>query len=429
MEKKSPKVLIISHNPVSTYQSMGKTFASLFTSFDKSELCQLYIYPAIPDVDMCSSFFRITDKDVMKSYYKFHVKGEEIFVNENSHNIYENAEDEKIYKNPKNKNDLRMILRDLLWKFSFWNNKKLNKWLDREKPTSIFVAPGSATFLYDIALRISKERNLPIVTYICDDFYFVKPAKTLLGKIRLSILKQKIRELMKHTTKMIAICDALEKEYSKEFSIPVVKIMTGSGFVSENKPAIVDVPTTISYFGNIRCNRASSIAHIGQVLDCINDREGTGFKIDIYTSEKDKTILENFTSIKSINLCPFVSGDEFKKKFLSSQILLHVEAFDEKSIDLVKHSVSTKIADYLACGIPVFAYAPSGISSMEHLLSNECAISATSAEELEGMLRKVFFDEKLRMDVVSKAIETAKKYHDHHRNSSLLKQVFWDMQG
>ena len=45
------KVLIISHNPISNQSNMGKTFLSLFSQFDKEELCQLYIYPVIPNED------------------------------------------------------------------------------------------------------------------------------------------------------------------------------------------------------------------------------------------------------------------------------------------------------------------------------------------------------------------------------------------
>lgn len=40
------KVLLLSHNPVTTYNNMGKTFLSLFSAFRPEELCQLYLYPA-----------------------------------------------------------------------------------------------------------------------------------------------------------------------------------------------------------------------------------------------------------------------------------------------------------------------------------------------------------------------------------------------
>ena len=42
------KVLIISHNSLSPKHSIGKTLISLFSCFDKNELCQLYIHGSDP---------------------------------------------------------------------------------------------------------------------------------------------------------------------------------------------------------------------------------------------------------------------------------------------------------------------------------------------------------------------------------------------
>jgi hypothetical protein len=340
--------------------------------------------------------------------------------------MYEHGGDEKLYSNPKNKNDGRMILRDLMWKFSNWYNSDLKKWLDREAPSCIFVAPGPATFLYDIALKISNDRNIPIISYVCDDYYFVKPSNTILGKIRLSALKRKIRELMKQTSKAVVISDSLKNEYAGEFLVPAEKLMTGSSFIQQAKPDVNENPFIISYFGNIRCDRFRSLADVGIALDNINDKKGTDFRLDIYTSEKDPNIIGIFDGIKSVKLCPFVSAERFREALLGSHILLHVEAFDEKSIDTVKFSVSTKIADSLACGIPLFAYAPAEVSSMEHLIKNECAMTATSNDELEEMLLKAFFDKDLREKTVAKAQEVAKEYHDDYKNSDLLRQIFME---
>ncbi len=57
------KVLLLSHNPVTTYNNMGKTFLSLFSAFRPEELCQLYLYPAVPDTACCGSYYRFTDRE------------------------------------------------------------------------------------------------------------------------------------------------------------------------------------------------------------------------------------------------------------------------------------------------------------------------------------------------------------------------------
>ena len=119
------KVLLISHNPLSTYNGMGKTMMSLFSSFDKAELCHLYIYPTVPDTDMCGSYYRITDKDVLRFYPSFRVRGKELYPDLSMHQMFENSEDEPVYRSPKNKISSRILARDLMWKLAKWYNRDL----------------------------------------------------------------------------------------------------------------------------------------------------------------------------------------------------------------------------------------------------------------------------------------------------------------
>ena len=120
------KLLIISHNPITTFDAMGKTFCSLFSVFKQEEISQLYIYPTLPDIDRCHSYFRITDKDVLKSYFKFKVHGRQITsreIDKNKHTLFENQKDEAIYRDRKNKRPIRMLLRGMMGKYAHWSNK------------------------------------------------------------------------------------------------------------------------------------------------------------------------------------------------------------------------------------------------------------------------------------------------------------------
>lgn len=419
------KVLIISHLPVATQNNMGKTFLSLFSQFEKRELCQLYIYPALPDVDRCSSYYRVTDKEILASLPLRKKVGGEIspdLISE-SQGLYENAEDESLYRNRKNKSPLRRLLRDAMWSVSNWYNSDLKAWLAKEKPTAIFVAPGVAKFLYNIALRISGELRIPIITYICDEYYFVKSPYGFVDKLRLRLLKSKIESLMAHSSCLAVICDELNAEYSNRFNVPAVTLMTGTGYTVADRPRITDAPTEISYFGNIRCNRYISLAEIARELDSINEETGESYKLKIYTSEKDKEILASFDGINSVEFCGFVTGAAFDKAFLGSQLLLHTEAFDEDSIDRVRHSISTKIADSLASGIPLLAYGPACVSSMKHLERHNCAVTATSRDELRMMLLRAFTDKQERIRTAENALSAARACHDSVTTGLILREI------
>ncbi len=155
----------------------------------------------------------------------------------------------------------------------------------------------------------------------------------------------------------------------------------------------------------------------------MNSRTGKDYKLKIFTAEKDSEILSVFDGIRSIELCGFVSGEDFEREFSAAQLLLHVEAFDDASIDRVKHSVSTKIADSLASGIPLLAYGPESISSMKHLIRHDCALVATSKEELPAMLEAAFTDSERKQICAENALETAREYHDSKNSSEKLKSM------
>lgn len=418
------KVLIISHNPITTQNNMGKTFLSLFSQFEREELCQLYIYPTLPNVDRCASFYRVTDKEILRSLIPGKKAGrviapEQICATEG---LYEKPADEALYRNRKNKSPVRRLLRDALWSVGNWYNRDLKAWLDREKPECIFVAPGAAKFIYDFAIRISRNRNIPIVTYICDEFYFVKESAQPMERLRLGLFRRKMKDLMAHTGHLVTISEELKEEYTREFGVRATVVMTGASDSCVAVPES-DQPSQICYFGNIRANRYRSLAQIGAELDRMNLELDTDYRLKIYTMEKDETILEPLRQIRAVELHPFVTGADFEAAFRQAQLLLHVEAFDEASIDTVRHSVSTKIADSLASGMPLLAYGPDCVSSMKHLLRHGCGIAATSEAELREMLLRAFRDEDARKQAAARGREVAAVWHDSKINGLRMREL------
>ena len=113
---------------------------------------------------------------------------------------------------------------------SRWYSAALQCWLDREQPDCIFLAPGPAKFIYNVALKISKKRQIPIVTYVCDEYYFVQPPKGLPGRLRLRSLQRKIRETLGKSAHLVVICDELKEEYENFFHIPTTTLMTGTAY-------------------------------------------------------------------------------------------------------------------------------------------------------------------------------------------------------
>ena len=408
------KVLVVGHNCFSTSQSMGKTFCSLFSQFKKEEICQLYIYPTIPNIDFCDSSYRITDIDVLKGLFKFRVHGREIKREEikTDCGLFENVRNTPIYRNKKNKTPFRKLARDFIWSLSPWFNKNLKIWLRRQNITHIFAAPGDQRFVYDLALKCADYLGVPIVTYICDEDFFVQPT-SFIGHFQLFYLRKKIRQFMTKTSLLIAISEELKEAYGSFFSVKTEVIMTGASFDIQIKPKVLRSPEVLTYMGGLSCNRYVSLLDIGNALDEINEEYKTNYSIEIYSGDKIESVISEFKKVKSIHFMGFVAGEKFKEVFFSAETLLHVEAFDEESIDRVKNSISTKIADCLSSGIPLLAYGPNSIASIKHLKRNNCAFCIEKRESLkESLIQYLNLNPEERIDFVKRALKTACKYHD-----------------
>lgn len=416
------KVLVISHNPITTYQSMGKTFLSLFSEFKKDELCQFYIYPSFPDVDACNSYYRITDRNIFDSYTHFgKVNGRELCsedIDTSNHNFYENEKEES-FINVK-KTAIKTILRDFMWRFSRWNNEQLKSWIQREKPTCIFFAGGESKFIYNIAMQIASRYSLPIATYICDEFYFLEDPSSFPLKVHFWFLKKKIEKCIGISKLLVTISEELNHAYSSYFQKRAVTIYTGSSRSAQlSSSSVGTVVKGFYYFGNLAFGRFDSLEQIGRCLEQINEEQNQKYRLYIYTrtlSDSEKEIVQNS---KTIVYCGYVNGKDYEKAYADADVLVHVESFRKKDIQRVKNSISTKIADALSSGKPMLAYGPDSISSIKYLAKEHAACVVSDKRGLLNSI-KAMLNKEYRERLVSQALQVAMKNHNSSNNSRFL---------
>lgn len=411
------KVLILSHNPMSTKHSIGKTLISLFSAFEPAQLCQLFI-GGKPEGDACGSFFRISDKAVLKGVFTRRVQSGEVAAVPLGE-----ASPAAGRSSAKNHTPHRELLRDAMWKLSPWYNKTLRAWLAEQKPTCLFAAIGSNKFLYDMAMRIARDLDIPLFIYVCDDFYTMKAPRTPLGPLWSRLLRRKTQALMKAGTAAVSICPEMSSVYTEQFGIPTHTVMTGTNFAVADAPRVSDTVQTLRYFGKVSLNRYRSLTDIGLALDAINAANGTDYTLEIYCGAMDPHEQQCLRQAQSIRLCGFVSGEAFREAFFSSEALVHIEAFDTACIDRVRHSVSTKIADSMASGIPMLAYGPQGVASIAHLVRNQSAFVATDADGLQKVLTELLTSKQKRLETAQNGLRCAAQCHDPQKASACIAQI------
>lgn len=409
-----PKVLVVSHNVFSLTSNMGRTLANFFTEWPSEKLAQIYFHMQIPTMEICERYYRITDFDMIKKSREnmgtlFGV--DDIRKDLKTERVDEGVES-KIYQKGRKRRPYMYIGRNLLWATGKWKNKKLLDWIDEFNPDVIFFASSDYIFPYKITMKIAKYKKIPILTYVCDDYYFLKKKSiSPLYHINKSHFNSTVKKLFARHKNMIGICDKLSKDYSKEFNVHAETFMTLSSMQSKNITEKKDIQ--ISYLGNLGYNRNLILAEIGKVLAETFEHK---YFIDVYSPEIREEVLECLKKENGIRFNGSVAYDEVERIMKESDILIHCESFDDENRNKVRYSVSTKIADSLSSGTVMLAYGPEDIASIEYLKENGCACVATSLEELGVKLKELIENDNLRKEYANKAIEVAMVNHKIETN-------------
>lgn len=421
-----PKVLVISHNVFSETSNMGRTLKNFFIDWNKDCIAQLYFHTEIPTTNVCENYFRITDFDVLKktkNQIGTIFKTKDIRKDLKTERVDTGIESQ-IYQGGRKRKPYMYIGRNLIWSTNKWKNKKLFEWINEFNPDIIFFASGDYIFSYKIAMSIAKYKNIPILTYVCDDYYFLqRKSFSPLYYLNKFCFKHTIQKLFKKHKNIIAICHKIANDYSKNFDIRAETLMTVSSLMPLNTKNETD-KLSISYIGNLGYNRHLMLAEIGNSL---KESFNKTYYIDVYSTEKREHILKCLTQENGIKFRGSISYDEVKEIMANSDILIHTESFDEINREKVKYSVSTKIADSLSMGKCLLAYGPSDVASIEYLRANDCACVVTKEADLAFALLKLINDKNLREKYEVNALNTAKKYHNTEINCKKFREIIFNM--
>lgn len=419
------RVLVVSHNVFSRTESMGKTLSGYFNGFNNTDVAQFYIHPEVPKrSDICTKYFRITDIDAIKSIITRKC-GEEFSIRDNDYNennlITDNVKVAKIYQKSRSRTPFTYFVRNLIWSLSAWNSKKLKKWLNDFAPEAVFFASGDYAFMYKIALKIAKERKIPLYVSCMDDYYFYnKNADKFGGKIMHKYLMKHVNKTMTYATAIFSICDKMTEDYSELLKVPTYTLHTGT---SNDKPLAQDSKSSkISYIGNLGYNRHLQLVNIGKALLKVQSDNKPSY-IDVYSAEEREEVLSLLNPENGINFHGKISAEEVKKVMADSMILIHTESFDKSIRKTVAYSVSTKIADSLASGTCLMAYGPAEVASISYLKDNNAAFCIDENDDLVSKLKTIINNEELRSMYVNKALELANRNHNMLDNSRKIISV------
>ena len=387
-------ILIISNAALANSDSNGRTLLKLVSDLPDDNLAHFFTY-GVPDGKNTIRSYKISDSDALKSFIKRQKKDGRF-----SETISTPVTSGKKRK----KTPLRMLAREFVWKHGCWNNSYFKNWVDEVDPKCIILAVADNCFLLNIACKIAKERNIPIIVYSTEEYQFkdynyqTKRFSLLYLLFRKKLVRA-YKILAKYVKAGVFNTEALADLYFKEYGYECRAIYNTSDIDWLENYRLHKIPR-VSYLGNLGLNRHKALIEVATAINNICP----GAKLDIYGKLKNDDVKTELENCPYVSLKGFVPYDEVKKVMHISDLLIHVEYRDDFYVRDLKYAFSTKIADSISSGTPLLMYAPVELIETDFLIEKKCAFVATNKDGLGEQLKAALTDEKLRKVILRNAL-------------------------
>ncbi len=428
--KTCKRVLLLANNCLSYTNANGRTLLNFFKGYDKDCLAQFFVKEGDPAFDICDNYFQVTDGEALRAFKRKQKVGK----------VLEKPAQDVVVKPKQNvkskskRTPLTMLLRELVWNSNKWKGEAFEAWLDAFNPEVVLVFNGDNAFLLKIATDIAKKRNIPLMLYNCEWYYFRKK-NYMVNCGWTSILYpwfiRKYRKQFEKTIKQAAYSvynsEALERAYNSVFHKPSTTIYTATdmadneahiksvrealGCLGEQKSEDNRAPV-VTYLGNLGWERPEGLIAIANALQSIDEN----WCLDVYARFPTEEIEKQMLACKGIRHKGFVAYNEVLQVMQNSDVLVHTESFSPFRKKDLEFGFSTKIADCLASGACFFFYAPIDLVSAKYLKENNAACVVTEQESLKTELESILRNPARRKEYVENALVLAQRNHSVLKN-------------
>lgn len=410
-----PRVLIVTGEPCNQTTATGITLSNLFRGMPSEFIAQVYSASVPVDTNVCNKYWKLSSKNLFLVGHLFRLA--EAFRRFSSR--YRRAP-----ASLKNFNDgygvtVRRHAKWLDWMPYIIDRKMLSE-VRVFKPDVIYTTLGSLR-LARLVNRLSREFSVQVVPHFLDDWlstYDSSGAESLMARIARPRLEAETRRLLEQVPFAMAVSDSMSREYSRRFSIPFETFVNPPdapiGCPRAFSPEAFTRPLKFVYTGGLHLGRFDVLHEVATVVDRLV-KQGHKIELSIYVPQKD-TVLANtaFEGLLGVVIYGNVPAKQISTILDESDIAVHVESFEPGFKKYTRLSVSTKIPQYLASGLPVLACCPEDVASGQYLVENGCGIvvGTDSVDALESSLLSLIQHPSTMRQLSVNAIRVARERHD-----------------
>ena len=291
-------------------------------------------------------------------------------------------------------------------------SKRIREILREFKPECIYTL-GNAIDAMKYAYVTATYLKIRILPHFMDNWPQSHRYKANEYPVHMRCTQKWLMRMYKNSNCALAISEKMAEAYEQRTGIPHFALMNAvnvDAFRQDWRHRDTDL---LVYAGGLHLNRNRSLLEIAKTVDSLNVTDGKHYALQIYTDGKSRALYEkDFSGLACVSFLDYVKHDDICSVYSHAGILIHIETFDTEYRDFIRYSLSTKISEYLATGLPILLYAPKDICVSAYLQENHAAEVVSDPELLERSMRRLLYERNYRNLLSENAERLSKEKHD-----------------
>lgn len=420
-----PRVLVVNAEPFGWGSATAITMSSLFKGWPCERLACLYASNAIPDQEVCSSYWQLTWRDLRSVRC---IMGER----EKSQPVESRSDKGGAPQDYKIDKSISGIVRQLRKYVPGQSLRELDTyWLPPNiltairdfSPQVIYSMLGSNTIM-QLVIDLAQSFAIPVVPHFMDDWVPTLYQTAVFKPILRAMMHKRLMTILDRAPARLVIGDAMKEAYAQKYGGEF------SPFMNTIEPELLERPVTFPlardrirmvYVGGLHLNRWRALVDIAMALRALW-YEGFETETLIYTQPRFHKEAERLEIAPVMRLAGSVTSDEVPDILREADIVLHVESFENASRRYARYSMSTKIPQAMAAARPIFAYGPEELASIRYVHSSQAGITVgyQNKHDLQMALKKLITSVSLREQLGKMGRQIAA----HRHNAALQRESF-----
>lgn len=417
-DKQYPNVTIVSSNPLRDDMCNGILMRSLFSSWPRERLAQVYfrvVVPHLPNGNDCHDYRMIgltgSVRQVASSLSAASIQptGSSCLTKVNSR--------QRLIRKLKQRGSLFPWLQSAqeLWAAQPWIGRSLERQLRELRPDIVYALMGNYS-LTKITTIACQKLGIPLFVHVTDDFVTaLYQGRPLASKLQAGSQRW-LDRAVDTADGLAAISPVMAREYGRRFQKEwgwFTTLIDADAY--EPSPRKQDGTIHLVYAGSLGLGRWESLRALATALKGLRDQQGAKPRLTIYSSAEQLNEHRRALDIPGVtDLRGWLPPSELPRVFHEADVLVHAESFQPSHADFTRLSFSTKLSQYMMAGRCILAIGPENLGSIRVLLEANAAVAIgqPDSDSIQAGLQGILADSDTRQRLARNGREWARKNVD-----------------